>query len=378
MVNNQYSDDNKVEGIPLVTKQAREYLNPRQEIAYKEHRREMAEWMLNLGKNPEKAEGYSQSVAETRMNRLDLFYRWVWDQNGRYIQDLTTDHADAWMRHLAKRDMKETSKCNYQKAVKTLFKWKREAKGKDVEWEPEIEYSDPSTGYHPREYLTREDRKKLREAAMEYGSVPHYNSLSPDERERWKTHLAQKFKKPKEKIDQSDFERANSFKYTSMIYVTLDAGLRPVEVKRANVQWFDEQNGVLRIPREESSKNRENWVVPLKSETTSIVKRWVDERSRIERYDGRDALWLTKYGNRYDKDSFRRDVFRKIAREAGLDVENRELSPYSIRHSTGTYITDDESLSVAADQLRHKSKRTTQKYEHSSIDRQEEAVNKLE
>jgi len=211
MVNEQYSDENKVNGIPLLTNKARDYLNPRQEIAYREHRRELAEWMLNLGKNPEKAEGYSQSVAETRMNRLDMFYRWVWDQKGRYIQDMTTDHADAWMRDLAKRDMKESSKCNYQKAVQTLFKWKREAKGKDVEWEPEIEYSDPSTSYNPRDYLTREDRKKLREAAMEHGSVPHYNSLSPEERERWKNDLAQKFKKPKEDIGKKDFERANSF-----------------------------------------------------------------------------------------------------------------------------------------------------------------------
>jgi len=378
MVNEQYSDENKVNGIPLVTNKARDYLNPRQEIAYREHRRELAEWMLNLGKNPEKAEGYSQSVAETRMNRLDMFYRWVWDQKGRYIQDMTTDHADAWMRDLAKRDMKESSKCNYQKAVQTLFKWKREAKGKDVEWEPEIEYSDPSTSYNPRDYLTREDRKKLREAAMEYGSVPHYNSLSPEERERWKNDLAQKFKKPKEDIGKKDFERANSFKYTSMIYVTLDAGLRPVEVKRANVEWVDVENGVLRIPREESSKNRENWIIPLKSETASILRQWLDERDRHSRYDGRDALWLTKYGNRYGKDSFRRDVFRKIAKEAGLDLEDRDLSPYSIRHSTGTYMAAEESLSVAAEQLRHKSKRTTEKYEHASVDRQEEAVNRLE
>jgi integrase len=372
-----YSEENKVEGIVLVTKDAQEYLNPRQEVTYREHRRKLAEWMLTLGKNPDKAKGYSHSTAKNRMNRLDLFYRFVWDRKGRYVQDLTTDHADDWMRYLARQEMKESTKCHYQKAAKTLFKWKRNARNKDVEWEPEIEYSDPSTTYTPRDYLTREDRRKMREAAMEYGSVPHYNSVTPEERERWKTYLAQRLQKPKEEVTMKDWQKANSFKYTSMIYVALDAGLRPIEIKRSNVSWVDTQNAVLRIPREDSSKNRENWIVALKEETASILERWLDERETREKYEGRDALWLTMYGNRYDKDSFR-DVFRKIATEANLDLENRDLTPYSIRHSTATYVAEEEGLAVAAAQCRHKSKRTTEKYEHSSVSRQSDAVNSID
>ena len=130
-----HDDDNKVDGIVLVTEDANEYLNPKQEVTYREHRRELAEWMLGLGKNPEKAEGYSYSTVKNRMNRLDLFYRFIWDREGRYIQDLTTDHADDWMRNLARQDIKESTKNHYQKACKTLFKWKREARNKDVEWE---------------------------------------------------------------------------------------------------------------------------------------------------------------------------------------------------------------------------------------------------
>ena len=372
-----HDDDNKVDGIVLVSEDAKQCLNPKQEVTYREHRRELAEWMLGLGKNPEKAEGYSYSTAKNRMNRLDLFYRFIWDREGRYIQVLTTEHANDWMRHLARQDMKESTKNHYQKACKTLFKWKRHARNKEVEWEPDIEYSDPSTTYTPRDYLTKEDRRKMRQAAMEYGSVPHYNSLSPDERAEWKTYLSQRLQKPKEEVVKQDFIDANSFKYTSMIHVALDAGLRPIEIKRSNIQWVDPENAVLRIPREESSKNRENWIVALKEETSQILKRWIDERQTHDKYEGRDALWLTKYGNRYDKDSFR-DVFRKIAEKAGLDLENRDLTPYSIRHSTATYVAEEEGLAVAAQQCRHKSKRTTEKYEHSSVSRQSDAVNKID
>lgn len=378
MSNEIYSADNKVDGIVLVTEDAAKHLNPRQEIAYREHRRELAEWMLNLGKNPEKAEGYSYSTAKNRMNKLDLFYRFVWDQEGRYVQDITTDHADQWMQWLARQDYKESTKCYYQKSAQTLFKWKRDARGQDVEWDPAIEYSDPSAYYQPREYLTRQDRRRLREAAMEYGSVPHYNSLTPEERKQWRTYLAQRLQKPKTQVTKQDFLQANSFKYTSMIYVTMDAALRPCEVERANVQWFDTDNGLLRIPREQAAKNRENWVMPLKPETASITKQWLKERELKEKYADRDALWLTKYGNRYNKDTFRRDVFRKIAREAGLDIDNRDLTPYSIRHSTLTHISEDAGPAAASQQGRHKSRRSTQKYMHGSVSTQQDAVNKLD
>jgi len=213
---------------------------------------------------------------------------------------------------------------------------------------------------------------------MSYGSIPHYNSLEPGERKRWKNYLAQRLQKPVEDVGKTDFAKANSFKYTSMIYVALDAGFRPVEVKRANVDWVDLDNGVLRIPEDESSKSRENWIVALKPETVSILKKWLEERSAKSKYDGRDALWLTQQANRYNKDSFRRSVFRKIAEEAGLDLENRDLTPYSIRHSTATMIAKEADLATAAKQCRHKSKQTTQKYAHSSVERQEDAVNKID
>ena len=77
---------------------------------------------VQLGKTRGKVEEYSHSIAKSRMNKLDLFYRWVWEQESRFIQDMTTDHADRWIRHLAKQDLKESIKCHYQKAVQTIFK----------------------------------------------------------------------------------------------------------------------------------------------------------------------------------------------------------------------------------------------------------------
>jgi len=72
-----------------------------------------------------------------------------------------------------------------------------------------------------------------------------------------------------------------------MIYTTLDAGLRPIEVGRATTDWVDIDNAVLRIPKDESSKNRENWTVALGEQTADVLDRWLTERQTYTRYDGR-------------------------------------------------------------------------------------------
>lgn len=61
-------------------------------------------------------------------------------------------------------------------------------------------------------------------------------------------------------------------------------------MNRAGISWADLQNGVLRIPKEESSKNTENWVVGLKDRTSEMLARWIDEREAYGKYDDTDTL----------------------------------------------------------------------------------------
>ena len=60
--------------------------------------------------------------------------------------------------------------------------------------------------------------------------------------------------------------------------ITLDAGLRPVGIERARTRWTDVSNNVLRIPKEESSKNKDNRTVTLTDRTITALSRWLDER----------------------------------------------------------------------------------------------------
>ncbi|GGJ13102.1 hypothetical protein GCM10008995_23650 [Halobellus salinus] len=90
-------DENHIGAAVPVTGESRAYLNPRQLVSYREHRRQLAQWMQNLGKDPEKANGYAESTVKTRTARLDKFYRWVWKQEDGYTEAVSTSNAGAWM-----------------------------------------------------------------------------------------------------------------------------------------------------------------------------------------------------------------------------------------------------------------------------------------
>lgn len=58
------------------------------------------------------------------------------------------------------------------KAVKMLFRW-REREFGDERWNPETTFWYDTSTTNPRDYLSLEERKRIREAVLEYGSIPY-------------------------------------------------------------------------------------------------------------------------------------------------------------------------------------------------------------
>ncbi len=363
-----------LEGITVVPEPSAELLNERQQIDYRNQREQCLEWLLVFGKDPKKAEGYARTTVKNRAHRMDQFYRWVWDRDG-YTTNVTHDHADAYLTWLAKQDHSNAHKDNCRKALLMLYKWREHEHGLD-EWDPELSFSTGHKTTAPRDYLTREERGQIREAALEYGSVPSYKALDSEERDRWKAYLAQRFEKPKSEVTPEDWDEANGWKIPSLVSVSLDAGLRPIEVERAVTGWVDIENAVLRIPKEQSSKNTGNWIVGLQDRTAETLDRWLNQRENDPTYDDTDKLWLTRFGNTYGSSSLRQ-VLRRLCDQADISYENRQMSWYSIRHSTGTYMTREEDLAAAQAQLRHKSPETTMKYDQAPVEDRQNALDRM-
>jgi len=368
------ADDDKIDGIRVIPEPTQKRLNQRQLEDYREHRRAMIKWILTFGKDPEKVEGYAFDTARQRSYKIDQFYRWVWDQEDGYTLAVTTEHADQYSKELAFEETSQTHKAAVQKAVKTLFKFLNHEKGKSIDWDPQITYSNGGSTHQIRDFLTGEERRRIKQASLEYGSIPHYNSVDPQERDKWKAHLAQRFEKPKDEVTKADWERANGWKYPSIIYTTMDAGLRPKEVGRAKVSWLDLENGMLRIPKDESTKNFDNWNVALSERTANILRKWMSERDNYEKYDDSDRVWLTRYSNPYGKVSLNR-LLKKLCDEAEIPTKNRALTWYSIRHSVGTQMSRDQGPSAVQQQLRQKSYEMAVRYDQAPVEDRQETVN---
>lgn len=366
-------ESNTIEGVTLVPHQSRQYCNQRQFIDYQEHRERFIRWLRNLGKDPEHAKGYAHATVRRRACDCDVFYRWVWnEQDGGYTLDVSHDHADDYCRDLALGDTSDAHRANVQKSLKSLFRWRDDTE----EWEPSINFSGNSSQRRPRDYLTRDERRQIREASLEYGSVPSPYSLSHEERQEWKDYIAIRLRKPAEDVTTSDFERVNGFKIPTIVSVGLDGGLRPAEIGRARTSWVDTDNALLRIPTEQAVKHRDNWEVPIHDRSARFLAQWIEERRMYDRYEGTDKLWLTREGEPYSSRSLKY-VLRCLCDEAGIDYENRTMTWYAVRHSTGTVMAREEGLEAAAAQLRHSSLTTTRKYDQAPLNDRRNALDRM-
>ncbi|WP_338738566.1 site-specific integrase [Haloplanus salilacus] len=361
---------------PLVPKAASRMLDSKQEFDYRERREEFAKWLLLEGKDTRDIEGYSQATAKRTMYRVSYFERAVWEKADEYVPVMTIEHANQYIEGLAYSDKSQSHKHHTLHALKRYFKWRHHEFG-EPEWEPDRAFT-VSNSQKPQDFFKEDERRKLRQTALEYGTIPSYKTVQTDEerRERLKPLVAEYHEKNVDDVGTDDWADIPSWKVTSLVWTSLDAGLRPVEVGNARTEWVDSDNAVLRIPKDESAKNEANWEVSLRRKTAKALTRWIQEREHYPEYDDTDALWLTQKKKPYDSKQLGR-LLRKLCDIAGIDTTRRDVSWYSIRHSVGTYMTREEDLAATQAQLRHLRPETTMKYDAAPVSDRRDALDRM-
>ena len=336
--------------IRIVRKGQMEFLTDKQILDYYEHRKNYLTWLAKIGKNPEKAEGYSPFTVSATADRTARFDLWRWKNRGGYSIPPTEEDAQAYMEKVAYMDVVESTKGQHLEALLRYNKWLRQEIGAD-EWEFKWNFQSGGGNNAPQDFLTREERQKIRQAALNKDGNPNYG------------------------VDEFE-EKTSSWRYTSLVWTSLDAGLRPIEVGKAKVSWCDPENGVLRIPREDSSKNDGNWIVGLTDRTSTALERWLEERAEHPKYEDTDRVWLTRHGNRYGSNELRR-LLIDLCERVDIEHEDRKMSWYTIRHSVGTYMTKERDLAAAKAQLRHKNAKTTMKYDQVPVEDRQDALDRM-
>lgn len=331
-------------------------------------------WLHRRGKDPSAGVGYAPKTVENTAYRTSKFMRYVWDLEGTFTLELTHEHADRYLDDLAAAGVSGTHGDQERKALLRLYRFLEATRGDDP-WEPTRSFS-PEHRIHPPDYLSLDERGRIREAARGFEPIPGYNDLSPGARNRWRRYLAEILDTEEADILPADWCEVPSWKVTSLVWTSLDGGLRPHEVEHARVTWVDTANALLRIPGDDATKSDENWHVALTEGTTRSLARWLYERELYDHYADTDLLWLTREGNPYTAQSLRR-LLHRLCEAAGIAVDNRRMSWYAIRHSVGTYMVRERGLAAAQAQLRHKRPETTMKYDAVPVEDRRAALERM-
>lgn len=370
------------EKVELVPEDIRDELAYRQKWDLEAHYREYRDWLQQQGKDPAKNVGLASTAVRYLFYRTKQFHQWVWEDTHRYTTHFSHDQASQYEKALVKDEIRtesgepytEGSKRKLQSAVKKYFLWKA-CIGDGEPWEPNIRFS--QSEYDQVDYFTLDEREQLYEAALTYDDLGKYNDLSPEERERRKGYLAQKMGKPRSEITPSDFETCRtSWKIPSLVSVSLDLGTRPIFVERCQYEWYKPEKGVFQVPKESAGKDESYWESALSNRSNQLLARWADQRATIPEYDNSQSLWLNREGNPYRSASLNY-LLDNLLEEADIDQSNRKLTWYSIRRSTGTYLTYFRSLAYAKEQLRHKSLQSTLGYVELPVEARRNALNQL-
>lgn len=364
---------------PLVSQRNRDELEqfgPLMEQDYEDFKENLITWLSAVGKTPKKGEGLADTTLHNTHYKLEVVFRWLWRTKEEYTTELTPDDADAFMGMMVNfSDKQESSLTHYSKALKRYFRYLNHTRGTQHDWTCKEELS--QTPGKERTYLKRRYFEPLYQAALDYGSVKSYtnNAMTPDERDRIKIYLAQRLGIPKADVGPEEFREATSWKIPSLMAMTLDCGLRPIEVGRVKAEWVNLDDHELQVPKEGSTKNEEYWNCSLKHRTVKALRRWMEERATYNEYRDSDLLWLTKKQTPYGTGSCNRLLRRLMDRSEATFPD--DITWYSIRHGVATMWANHVGVHHAKEQLRHKSVHTTMKYLHSDSETRRKAIEQL-
>jgi integrase len=359
-------------GITTVSDKTENRLRERQIVFFEDEQKELVDWLLDSGKDPENDIGYSKATVKTALYRIDKFHRYAWDE---YVDGFTTvidqSYAEQYLRDLARQDYENSYKKSFEKALKLFYKWRHHERGAD-EWELDWGFETQNTNTKDDE-LNRAEISALRGAAVEYDSLPTYSNVSPSERDRWKEYISDQLGKKKSEVTKRDWEQADSWKVPSLVWTALDAGLRPDEIERATVSWVNLDEGIIQIPKDDDPGD--SWIVALRGQTVRALESWLEERQCYNLYEDSDKLWLTRQGNPYRSGSLNY-LFKQLSEIANIDTSDRRITWTSLRESVASYLADSADAPLVQEQLRYDSERSVERFE-SSVEKRKSILERM-
>lgn len=153
----------------------------------------------------------------------------------------------------------------------------------------------------------------------------------PAKDERLVKHVSEKFPRLKNRVDAGKLlrnlvEYNGTFEVATCIYLQIHLAQRPSELREAQWQEFDLENGVWTLPIERS-KTRKHMTKP---HTVMLSKQAVNALKQLKQYTGdRNYLFSTRYVNKPVSEATIRKAFRTL-------FTDYHIVPHGCRHFFST------------------------------------------
>lgn len=354
-------------------------LNQRQRDIFAKKLIEFERYLRKKGKDPLRGIGYAEGSIPTRVSRVLTVIDWIWNTAGHAV-GITANQADTALvalktDEITRNDGKPYSGESKRKISDALDNWMA---FEGLDWEAKVSFDESGTADNQADPFTKHEAKVLWETSLEYKSIPSYNNLTPKERDEWRRYLAQELGKSTDEVTPDDWEAVNQdWKIPSIVGSTRCAAWRPAGIGRMQVDWYYPDKQKIVIPGEYAVKNDDDWEQVLADYAARALDNWLEQRSNMEKYDGRSEMWLTRKGNPYSSNTLN-SLLGNLIEDAGINAHGRNLVWYSWRHYVGSYLYEEyKDLKIVAEKLRQNNLSTASRYVHPTDEIKQEAANLL-
>lgn len=160
----------------------------------------------------------------------------------------------------------------------------------------------------------------------------------------------------------------------AMYLLAVNAGLRTVEISRANIKDLETRNGQAWLYIWGKGHTEPDQKKPLAPEVSAAVQDYL--QSRTDGPTGASPLFVStgnRSGGKRIAPTTISTLLKKALQEAGFDSER--LTAHSLRHTTGTAVQELTGDLYATQQyMRHSNPATTEIYLHNDTERQEAGI----
>lgn len=160
----------------------------------------------------------------------------------------------------------------------------------------------------------------------------------------------------------------------AMYLLTVNAGLRTVELNRANIKDLETKGGQTWLYIWGKGHAEPDQKKPIAPEVAEAINDYL--QSRTDKPTGNSPLFVStgnRSGGRRIATTTISTMLKNVMKEAGFNSER--LTPHSLRHSTGTAVQElTGDIYTTQKYMRHSNPQTTEIYLHNDTEKQEAGI----